>query len=128
MFDSTPKEKRVEIIKTLVEKHPNVIATMGGDGVIYSNNGNVIVKPTYPTVCKDSTGAGDTFNGAFIAAIARGEKLEIAIKYGLMASSEKVRFEGAQNGVPDYEQTKKLLEEAEKSQKSPNDDDDEPLH
>lgn len=128
LFDSTPKEKRVEIIKDLVEKHPNVIATMGGDGVIYSNNGQVILKPTYPTVCKDSTGAGDTFNGAFIAAIARGENLENAIKYGLMASSEKVRFEGAQNGVPDYEKTRKLLDEAEKNQKSPNDDDDEPLH
>ena len=109
-FKETPKEVRLQMIQDFVAKHPNVIATIGGDGVIYHNGKGAIRKRTFPTECRDSTGAGDTFNGAFIASLARGEKLEKAIEYGLMASSMKVRYEGAQNGVPTYEEVTKALD------------------
>ena len=123
-FKATPKEVRYKLIEDFVRTHPNVIATIGGDGVIYNNGTKVIRKETYPTVCKDSTGAGDTFNGAFIAAISRGETLDRSIEYGLMASSMKVKFPGAQNGVPTYEETKKALEEYDKKIKTSDDNDD----
>lgn len=116
-FNAIPKEQRLKMIEDFVAKHPNVIATVGGDGVIYKSKGKVVRKATYPTECKDSTGAGDTFNGAFIASIARGETVDQAVDFGLMASSMKVRYEGAQNGVPDYETTKKELEKAHKKQR-----------
>lgn len=109
-FNATPKEIRLKMIEDFVAQHPNVIATIGSDGVIYSSNGKVIRKPTYPTECKDSTGAGDTFNGAFLSSLSRGESLDTAIEYGLMASSMKVKHRGAQNGVPTYEETKRELE------------------
>lgn len=117
-FKETPKEVRLKMIEQLVSQNSNIVATIGGDGVIYSNNGKVIRKATYPTECKDSTGAGDTFNGAFIGSLSRGESLEKAIEYGLMASSIKVRHMGAQNGVPTYEETRKALEDAEKRVKT----------
>ena len=109
-FKETPKEVRLQMIQDFVAKHPNVVATIGGDGVIYHNGKGAIRKRTFPTECKDSTGAGDTFNGAFIASLARGEKLDKAIEFGLMASSIKVRYEGAQNGVPTYEEVTKALD------------------
>lgn len=114
-FKATPKEERLRMIEEFVAQNPNVIATIGGDGVIYSDNGNVTRKATYPTECRDSTGAGDTFNGAFIAALARGEKLNRAVEFGLMASSMKVKHLGAQNGVPTLEETQKALAKAEKT-------------
>ena len=117
-FKETTKEVRLQMIQEFVAKHPNVVATIGGDGVIYHDGKNVIRKRTFPTECKDSTGAGDTFNGAFIAALARKEKLDKAIEYGLMASSMKVRFEGAQNGVPTYEDTKRMIEIYERNSRS----------
>lgn len=117
-FKETPKDVRLKMIQDFVQKHPNVIATIGGDGVIYHNGQGAIRKRTFPTECKDSTGAGDTFNGAFIASLARGEKLDRAIEYGLMASSIKVRYEGAQNGVPTYEETTKALEAYERKNRS----------
>lgn len=110
MFKKTSKQQRVDEIRELVQKCPNVIATLGENGVAYNNNGRVTVKKTYPTQCKDSTGAGDTFNGAFIAAIVRGKSLDEAVDYALMASSMKVRHEGAQNGMPTYEETKIALD------------------
>ena len=102
------------MIQDFVQKHPNVIATVGGDGVIYHNGKGAIRKRTFPTECKDSTGAGDTFNGAFIAAIARGLDLDKDVDFGLMASSMKVKHLGAQNGVPTQEETIKALDEAQK--------------
>lgn len=113
-FQKTPKDARLKMIEVLVDRFPNIIATVGGDGVIYKNHGKVIRKETYPTECKDSTGAGDTFNGAFIAAIARGLDLDKAVDFGLMASSMKVKHLGAQNGVPTQEETIKALGEAQK--------------
>jgi ribokinase len=117
-FKETPKEVRLQMIQDFVAKHPNVIATIGGDGVIYHNGKGAIRKRTFPTECKDSTGAGDTFNGAFIASLARGEGLDRAVEYGLMASSIKVRYEGAQNGVPTYEEVTKALDTYERKNRT----------
>ena len=123
-FQSTQPEERLRMIEEVVRKYPNVIATVGGAGVIYNRNGQAIRKVTYPTVCKDSTGAGDTFNGGFIGAMTRDESLDTAIEYGLMASSIKVRYSGAQNGVPLYEETKKAIEATKRKAKGPRDDDE----
>lgn len=116
LFSTTTSAQRTEMIKTLVKTSPNIFATMGGDGVIFSRDGKLICQDTYPTVCRDSTGAGDTFNGAFLASISRNEDYSTAILYGLMASSIKVREEGAQNGVPSGEKTKQEIENS----KTPN--------
>ena len=70
----------------------------------------VIKQKTFETECIDSTGAGDTFNGAFSAALSRGEDFEKAITYGLMASSMKVKVKTAQAGMPTYEQMKEELD------------------
>lgn len=121
-FKRTPKEKRLKMIEGLVERYPNIVATIGGDGVIY-NKGKVIRRATFPTVCRDSTGAGDTFNGAFIASLARGENIDKAVEYGLMASSIKVQFLGAQNGVPTYEETKKAIDKSRRTFGTKDDDD-----
>ena len=109
-FQATPQEERLKMIEEFVRENPNVIATVGAEGVIYNRNGVVVRKATYPTVCRDSTGAGDTFNGGFIGAMTRDESLDTAIEYGLAASSEKVKYSGAQNGVPLFEETKKTLQ------------------
>lgn len=110
-FKNTDRKTRLEQIKQLVKRYPNIIATIGDEGVIYNNGRRVVRKETYPTECIDSTGAGDTFNGGFVGALARGEDLKSAIKFGLMASSMKVRYRGAQNGVPTYEEVKKAIKE-----------------
>lgn len=120
-FKNTSKEDRLKMIEKLVERFPNIVATVGAEGVIY-NNGKVVRKATYPTVCRDSTGAGDTFNGAFIASLARGEDIDKAVDFGLMASSIKVQFMGAQNGVPTYEETKKAIERAKRTTGTKDDD------
>lgn len=109
-FKHTSKEDRLRMIDEFIAKNPNVIATLGADGVMYKSDAYVCRKPAYPTVCKDSTGAGDTFNGGFIAALARGKDIHRAVEFGLMAASIKVKHLGAQNGVPTLEETERAIE------------------
>src|SRR5699024_3606627 len=49
-----------------------VIMTQGDKGVAFYVNGAKQFLPSYPVSVKDTTGAGDTFNGAFAAEIGAG--------------------------------------------------------
>ena len=107
------REFVIEMIEKLVKKHPNIIATLGDKGIMYNINGGTRYKRPYNTKCIDSTGAGDTFNGTFAAAIARGENFETALDYAVMASSVKVAFSGAQNGIQTFMETMNDLNRVE---------------
>ncbi len=115
LLSKTSPEQRVEMIKSLVKTSPNVFATMGGAGVIFNKDGQVISQETYPTKCENSIGAGDSFNGAFAASIIRGEDYETALLYGLLISSIKVREKvGATEGVLYYDEAKEIFENTER--------------
>ena len=122
------REQILAVIENFVKKHQNILATLGDEGIMYydydPNEGLVHHKP-FPTNCIDSTGAGDTFNGTFAAAISRGDNLKTAIEYGLMNCANKVQVKGAQNGMQTYEETKNSLEEYY-NQKDTSDDDGTP--
>ena len=107
------RNKIIEEITKFVSNHPNVIATLGDQGVVYNEQGKIFNKKPYTNKCIDSTGAGDTFNGAFIAAISRGENIHTAIDYALADCAVKIQHEGAQNGMQKLSQTKKYLQDKE---------------
>jgi len=50
----------------------------------------------------DTTGAGDSFVGAFAAKLKEGE--EIAMKFGCTAAGISVTRKGAQSSYPSYEE------------------------
>ena len=59
----------------------------------------------------DTTGAGDTLNGAFAVRIAKGDSLEAALQYANVAAGLSVEKMGAQGGMPTAaEVAKGLLE------------------
>ena len=106
---SKSRDEIIGIIRDFVKKHHNIIATLGDKGVMYYNRGIREHKP-YPTECIDSTGAGDTFNGTFAAAISRGEDLDTAIEYALANCANKIKCRGAQNGMQTLEETRRDIE------------------
>ena len=104
----TPNETECEVlfpnkdIKSVLKEYPNkLIVTLGSEGVIY-HNGNSIVKvdPIEPKEIVDTTGAGDTFNGALSIAIVNDFSLEQAIKFANLAASISIEKLGAQTGSP----------------------------
>ncbi|WP_066250214.1 PfkB family carbohydrate kinase [Neobacillus drentensis] len=57
----------------------------------------------------DTTGAGDTFNGALDFAISEGYALKEAIQFANAAASISIEKLGAQKGMPSFDDVKKRL-------------------
>lgn len=77
-----------------------VVVTLGAAGAC-ATDGNTIVWHRPPDVTAvDSTGAGDTFCGAFVTELTRGVNLSEALQFGVHASAVCVTREGAQSSIP----------------------------
>jgi len=79
-----------------------VTVTLGGAGSLTWCGGRVFETPAFKVACRDSTGAGDVFRGAFAAACLRHPEgdLEDAVRYANAAAALKCRNLGAQLGIP----------------------------
>jgi len=93
----------------IVTRYPNVIITLGKDGVMYYDNGAVKTLPALEVECIDTTGAGDTFTGAFATAVSEGKSLEEAVLFGRTAAGMKVKQKGAQPGIPNRPEIEKAI-------------------
>jgi ribokinase len=81
--------------------HRPVVVTQGGDGVLVVTADLVAQQVPAPTVTvRDSTGAGDTFNGVLAARLARGDELMAAVPVAVAAASLSVTQVGARGGMP----------------------------
>ena len=53
-----------------------------------------------PKAIVDTTGAGDTLCGNFVAALVKGNSILDSVKKGICASTKKLEVMGAQPGMP----------------------------
>jgi ribokinase len=110
----TPNEHELKIIfgkknsgsiDEILRYYPNkLIVTMGSQGVKYFDGEKIRNVPAYKVDIVDTTGAGDTFNGALAAAIVKDENLENSIKFANKAAALSIMKLGAQSGMPTLEQ------------------------
>ena len=100
-------------IEECVTKYPNkLIVTLGKEGVIYHDGINIVRLPAILNDnLKDTTGAGDTFNGNLAYCLTHGYTLKDAIVRSQYASSMKVQVPTAQAGMPDKEELDKYVED-----------------
>ena len=78
-----------------------VIVTQGGDGVlVVAAGGGVEHIGAPPVTVRDTTGAGDTFNGVLAARLAAGDQLAAAVPIAVAAASLSVTQVGARGGMP----------------------------
>ncbi len=85
----------------LAEEHGGkVIITLGERGAIAWDGGALLQIPPRPAQVVDTTGAGDTFNGALAYALARGWTLKKALLLANDAASLSTERYGAQSGMP----------------------------
>jgi ribokinase len=73
-----------------------VLITMGAEGALLDGE----VLPAPPVDVVDTTGAGDTVNGALAARLAAGDPLRDAVAFALAAASLSTRVAGAREGMP----------------------------
>lgn len=70
---------------------------MGGQGVVLFDGEKYAHIPAYSAVPVDTTGAGDAFNGALAASLAKGKNLTQAALYATAFASLAVERAGAAN-------------------------------
>ena len=87
-----------------------VVVTLGEAGAAYSDRGNPVVRVSAPKVkAIDTTGAGDSFVGAFSYALASGLSEAESIRLGCLCASESVTRLGTQSSYPTAEQAAELI-------------------
>lgn len=80
--------------------HTNIVLTLGKKGVYYYDGKNKLYHGTYDVPVVDTTAAGDTFCGYFLAGIAAQMTPTDAIRYASLASSLTVSKKGASSSIP----------------------------
>lgn len=105
----TPNETECELLfgataDSVLEQYPNqLIVTLGDNGARYFDGEKHVHVKGFKTTAVDTTGAGDTFNGAFAYAITTGQSIEEAVLFANIAGSLSVEKFGAQGGMPTLE-------------------------
>lgn len=107
--DSQELEEEV-ILQKLSESYPdaNFLITYGSDGSICYSKGEIYRQEIYPSQVLDTTGAGDTFTGYFIASLMNDEGIQKALDLASRASSIAVSREGASPAIPSIDEVNKF--------------------
>lgn len=90
------------ILKSLSKKFPSskIIMTVGKKGAYFYYNNNKIHQEIIDSPVVDTTAAGDTFMGYFIASVIKGHTTEEALFYATKAASITVSKPGALQSIP----------------------------
>jgi ribokinase len=94
------------LFKSIQEK---LIITQGENGVAFYDNGEKQFLPSYQVEVKDTTGAGDTFNGALAMEIGVGTSIQKAVEFANAAATLSVTKVGAQGGMPTRQEVEQFI-------------------
>ena len=91
-----------EIIVKMQELYPHarIVLTLGKDGAVYAEGAERFFQPIFPVKAVDTTAAGDTFTGYFLAGLAEGMAIPEILKMSAKASSIAVSRPGAVPSIP----------------------------
>ena len=102
----TDAEGAEGVVEKLGVKYPRAILglTLGSRGSCYADGKVIFYQAIFPAKAVDTTGAGDTFTGYFLAGIAAGRAPAEAMEYAAMASAISVSRHGAAPGIPNCDE------------------------
>ncbi|MBR6695144.1 MAG: ribokinase [Oscillospiraceae bacterium] len=102
-----------EILDKLLELYPDaqIVLTLGKDGAVYADKNNRYSQPIFKVKAVDTTAAGDTFTGYFLAGLMSGMGIPDILKMSAKASSIAVTRPGAVGSIPYRDEVIKALEE-----------------
>ena len=83
-----------------------VVLTLGADGAVYTDGAETVQQAAYPVQAVDTTAAGDTFTGFFLAARMRGEGAPRAMELASRAAAIAVTRRGAAPSIPTFAEVK----------------------
>ena len=92
--------------------HAKIVLTLGKDGAMYAEGDQRVYQPIFPVKAVDTTAAGDTFTGYFLAGMADGMSVADTLKMSAKASSIAVTRAGAVPSIPYRAEVMEALAEA----------------
>ena len=109
----TGKEEPKDILKVLLKKYPHtkIVITLGKNGSIYSDGIDTVKQSALKAEPVDTTGAGDTFTGYFVAMISKGTSVEETLKIASAAAAIATEKQGAASSIP---MLKEVIEKTER--------------
>lgn len=95
-----------QLIERLHEIYPKaaILLTLGSKGSIYFDGEKQYKQPAVRVAAVDTTGAGDTFTGYFIASLSQGLTVEKALERASKAAAIAVTRNGASISIPGSEE------------------------
>lgn len=91
-----------QCFKYFAENYPGlkVVLTLGKKGSRFFGGGEELYQPSFAVETVDTTAAGDTFTGYFIASVAEGKSVAEALRLASAASAIAVSRHGAAPSIP----------------------------
>ena len=101
-YELTNETEPEKIITLLLTRHPElrIVLTLGESGVIYADKHQQLSHPIFKTEVKDTTAAGDTFTGYYVASVLNQCSLEHTLHNACQAASVAVSRNGAAISIP----------------------------
>jgi len=88
--------------------------TLGAQGALALENGEYVYSPAFVVNCVDTTGAGDTFHGAFCYALLKGMPLRESLDLANAMAALNCMSIGARGGLKNLGQAGQLMARAER--------------
>lgn len=101
-FQITGLKDPKEILAGLLERYPDarIVLTLGKDGAVYADKVQKHFQPIFKVQTVDTTAAGDTFTGYFLAGLCEGMDIPEILRRSARASAIAVSRPGAVPSIP----------------------------
>lgn len=102
----TGEKEADKILPAMLCKYPDakIVLTLGKEGVMYSAQEKTASHGIYDVNVVDTTAAGDTFTGYFLASLLAEKSIEEALRLASIASSLAVSKKGAVDSIPQIDE------------------------
>ena len=110
--DLTGETDPDRILDALLARYPKcrVVLTLGEQGSVYADAGRRVRQAAFRAEAVDTTAAGDTFTGYFLAAVLEGKDIPYALKLASRASAITVSRPGAAKSIPMLDEVLEAME------------------
>lgn len=100
-----------EGLKALAARFPDafISVTLGGDGLLWIERGEVKSMPAFSVDVVDTLGAGDIFHGAFTLALAERQPVVQSLRFAAAVSALKCTKFGGRGAIPQREDVDAFL-------------------
>ncbi len=99
------------IIASMRQQYPEMkmVLTLGAKGCVYVDDKSAVFCPAFQVKPVDTTAAGDTFTGYFVAQLAASKSVQQALKVSCAASAIAVSVMGAAPSIPMMDTVRKSM-------------------